>query len=251
MLSNDELAARALNPPAENDIYPLVVLSAALSNGVTSRLYQALVETELAVAADARVDQFRDPGLFNVNATVSPGVEPQRVEDAIHAELRRVADEGLDEAEVEKAKRQIVAQTAYDRDGTHNVAMQMSEAEAVADWRFFKDYAANVSRVTAEDVRRVARKYFTRGHAHRRPLRPEAAGRERRERDARGGVEGCSRRRREERARDAPLEVLPRPRRRRRGGRRRGDALVGRRRGGGRAERTRRRAHRQTRSRRR
>ncbi|HEX6623665.1 MAG TPA: insulinase family protein, partial [Pyrinomonadaceae bacterium] len=170
---------RAVNPPGENDIFPLVVLSAALSNGVTSRLYQALVETELAVAADARVDQFRDPGLFNVNATVSPGVEPQRVEDAIHAELGRVADEGLEEAEVEKAKRQIVAQTAYDRDGTHNVAMQMSEAEAVADWRLFKDYAANVSRVTAEDVRRVARKYFTedtRTVGHFVPKQPGANG---------------------------------------------------------------------------
>lgn len=160
VLSNAELAARASNPPEDNDIFALVVIAAALSQGVTSRLYQALVETELAVAADARVDQFRDPGLFNVNATVSPGVEPQRVEDAIHEELRRVADEGLSDSEVEKAKRQIVAQTAYDRDGTHNVAIQMSEAEAVADWRFFKDYARNVSRVTAEDVRRVARKYF-------------------------------------------------------------------------------------------
>ena len=38
--------------------------------------------------------------------------------------------------------------------------MQMSEAEAVADWRFYRDYAANISRVTAEDVRRVALTYL-------------------------------------------------------------------------------------------
>ena len=50
---------------------------------------------------------------------------------------------------------------AYNRDGTFNVAAQISEAEAVADWRFYNDYAANVARVTAEDVRRAARKYFT------------------------------------------------------------------------------------------
>jgi zinc protease len=159
VLSNAALAARAAAPPAENDIYPLAVLSAALTSGVTSRLYQALVETELAVSVDTRLDQFRDPGLFNVYATAAPGVEPQRVEDVIHRELSRAAQDLSDE-EVEKAKRQIAAHVAYERDGTHNVAMQMSEAEAVADWRFYNTYAENVARVTTDDVRRVAATYF-------------------------------------------------------------------------------------------
>jgi zinc protease len=159
VLSNAGLAARAARQPEENDSYPLAVLAAVLAVGVTSRLYQALVETELAVAVDARADQFRDPGLFNVYATAAPGVEPARVEGVIHAELRRAAED-LKEEEVEKAKRQIAAQVAYERDGTHNVAMQLSEAEAVADWRFYKAYARGVARVTAEDVRRVAAAYF-------------------------------------------------------------------------------------------
>ena len=159
VLSNAELARRAAAPPESNDIYPLAVLSALLSNGVTSRLYQALVEPGLAVSVDTRVDQFRDPGLFNVYATAAPGVEPGRVEEVIHAELAR-ASEDLGEGEVEKAKRQIAAEVAYERDGTHNVAMQMSEAEAVADWRFYNSYAKQVARVTAEDVRRAASVYF-------------------------------------------------------------------------------------------
>ncbi|HJQ34028.1 MAG TPA: pitrilysin family protein [Pyrinomonadaceae bacterium] len=159
VLSNAELAARAAAPPEENDIYALVVLAGLLSNGVTSRLYQALVETNLAVSADARVDQFRDPGLFNIYATAAPGVEPRKVEEVIHAELARVAED-LKAEEVEKAKRQINAQVAYERDGTSNVAFQMAEAEAVGDWRFYSSYARNVARVTAEDVRRVAADYF-------------------------------------------------------------------------------------------
>ena len=163
VLSNAELAARAADPPAENDIYPLVVLSAMLSNGVTSRLYQALVETELAVTVTSNCDQFRDPGLFNVYATVSPNVAPSAVEAAILAELERVGaqEEDVPGAEVEKAKQQIIAQVAYNRDGTSDIASQMSEAEAVADWRFYKGYAANIARVTAADVGRVARLYFT------------------------------------------------------------------------------------------
>jgi zinc protease len=160
-LSNEDLAKRALNPPVQNDIYPLVVLSAALTNGVTSRLYQALVEKQLAVNVNSNADQHRDPGLFSVKVTVNPGVEPKNVEETVLTELNNVAGEGLSSEEVERAKQQILAQVAYNRDGTFNIAEQMSEAEAVADWRFYKDYAANLSRVKPSDVQRVARTYFS------------------------------------------------------------------------------------------
>lgn len=161
VLSGAELARRAAEPPADNDIYPLIVLSVALSSGLTSRLYQALVERQLAVSISTNVDQFRDPGLFNIYATVTPGVSPREVEEVILAELDQARQAGLTEAEVEKAKQQILAQVAYNRDGTHSIAMQISEAEAVADWRFYKDYAANIARVTAADVQRVASHYLT------------------------------------------------------------------------------------------
>ncbi|HEY0322684.1 MAG TPA: pitrilysin family protein [Pyrinomonadaceae bacterium] len=161
VLSNEELAERAANPPEENDIYPLVVLSAALSNGVTSRLYQALVETQLAVYAITNPDQHRDPGLFNVIVMVNPEVDPKRVEETILAELAKVKEEGLTEQEIEKARQQIIAQEAYSRDGTFNIALLMSEAEAVADWRFYKDYTKRIERVKGEDVKRVAREYLT------------------------------------------------------------------------------------------
>jgi zinc protease len=161
VLSNTALAERAANPPAENDIYPLVVLSIALSSGITSRLYQVLVETQLAVGAYTNADQHRDPGLFCIYATVAPDVEPKKVEEIILNELKKVADEGLSESEIEKAKQQIIANEAFSRDGTHRIASQLSEAEAVADWRFYKDYTKNIQKVKVEDTKRVAQKYFT------------------------------------------------------------------------------------------
>ncbi|HEX8142076.1 MAG TPA: pitrilysin family protein [Pyrinomonadaceae bacterium] len=161
VLSNEQLAARAANPPPDNDIYPLVVLGVALSHGITSRFYQSLVETQLAVEVHTNTDQHRDPGLFNAVAMVRPGVEPKEVEAVILAELERVAREGLTDKEVEKAKQQIIAQQAYNSDGTYAIAVLLSEAEAVADWRFYKDYTKNIARVTAADTARVARAYFT------------------------------------------------------------------------------------------
>lgn len=161
VLSQEELTKRASSPPERNDIYPLVLLSAAMSNGVTSRLYQALVEKELAVEVRANADQHRDPGLFNIYATVRPGIEPKKVEEVILSEFARVAEQGLATAEVEKARQQIIAQVAFSRDGTSEVASQLSEAEAVADWRFFSNYEASIRKVTPADVQRVARTYFT------------------------------------------------------------------------------------------
>lgn len=161
VLSNEALAARAADPPAQNDIYPLIVLSVALSHGITSRLYQSLVETQLAVEVHTNTDQHRDPGLFNAMAMVRPGVEPKEVEEVILGELEKVAREGLTDKEVEKAKQQIIAQQAYNSDGTYAIAVLLSEAEAVADWRYYKDYTANIAKVTAADTARVARTYFT------------------------------------------------------------------------------------------
>lgn len=161
VLSNAELAERALNPAAQNDIYPLIVLSVSLSHGITSRFYQALVETQLAVSASTNVDQHRDPGLFTAYAMVTPGIEPAQAEQVMLDELARVAAEGLTEAEIAKAKQQIAAHEAFSRDGTFNVAVQMSEAEAVADWRFYQTYGENIARVNGDDIKRVAGTYFS------------------------------------------------------------------------------------------
>src|SRR5947209_4837112 len=87
VLSNEDLARRAVSPPAQSDTYPLAVLATLLSNGVTSRLYQALVEKQLTINVFANADQHRDPGLFEVAATLRPGVDPKQVEDVILAEL--------------------------------------------------------------------------------------------------------------------------------------------------------------------
>ncbi|MGH9897467.1 MAG: insulinase family protein, partial [Pyrinomonadaceae bacterium] len=160
VLSDTELAARAANPPAENDTYPLAVLSTALTGGITSRLYQALVEKQLAVSINSNSDEHRDPGLFSIYATVMPDVEPETVERRILKEIKKIAKSGLTKAELSRAKQQILAHVAFGRDGTFNIAMQISECEAIADWRYFNQYSSNIERVTAADIKRVASRYL-------------------------------------------------------------------------------------------
>jgi zinc protease len=143
------------------DTPALAVLGNALGSGVTARLYQALVEPSLTLSVTVVPWQLKDPALFSVFAPVRPGVDPAEVEKTIRREISRAAAEGLSAAEVARARRQIEAEVIFDRDSTDQIAASLSEAIAVADWEWYADYPAAISRVTEEDVRRVAAAHFT------------------------------------------------------------------------------------------
>jgi zinc protease len=142
------------------DTHPLAVLGNVLGGGLTSRLYQALVETTLALNVTVVPWQLRDPALFSIFAPVRPGIRPAEVEKTVRAEVARVARDGVRDAEVEKARTQIEADVIFDRDSTDQIAGSLSEAIAVADWQWYADYPRAIRRVTAADVQRVARTYF-------------------------------------------------------------------------------------------
>jgi zinc protease len=147
---------QALHP----DTHALAVLGNILGGGMTSRLYQALVEKSLALSVTVVPWQLRDPGLLSIFAPVRPGVEPAAVESVIRLEIARVVEDGVTEAETEKARTQIEAEVIFDRDSTDQVAASLSEAIAAADWEWYADYPAAIRNVTPEDVRRAARSYL-------------------------------------------------------------------------------------------
>ena len=142
------------------DTHALAVLGNVLGGGVTGRLYQALVEPSLALSVTVVPWQLRDPGLFSVFAPVRPGVDPAAVEKVVRDETERIARDGVTEAELEKARVQIEAEVIFDRDSTDQIAASLSEAIAVADWRWYAEYPHAIRRVSREDVQRVARTYF-------------------------------------------------------------------------------------------
>lgn len=162
------------------DTHALALLGNVLGGGLTARLYQALVESTLALSVTVVPWQLRDPALFSVFAPVRPGVEPSEVEATVRREAARVAREGITPAELEKARTQIEANVIFDRDSTDQIAASLSEAIAVADWEWYARYPGAIRAVSAEDVRRVAETYFqddalTVGHYLPRPVAPEAA----------------------------------------------------------------------------
>lgn len=144
-------------PPASHPDTPaLAVLADALGGGVTSRLYQRLVETNRCLDVQAVAWQLKDPGLFQIFVTLSPGVEHREVEGIIREEVGRVA-QGLEKVELARAKAQVEAHSAYYRDSPGQVAAAITEAMAAADWRLYTDYLRLIRAVSHGDVVRAAK----------------------------------------------------------------------------------------------
>jgi zinc protease len=146
---------------AHPDTAALTVLDTLLSAGITSRLYQALVETQMAVDIGAQAFQFVDPGLFMVHVTLRPGVAHADAERVAFEVIEKLKTEDAPEKELQKAKNLITTQMIYLRDSPMGVARVIAEAEAVANWKMFVDLPKMVEQVTPADIKRIATTYFT------------------------------------------------------------------------------------------
>jgi zinc protease len=128
--------------------------------GITSRLYRALVETKLAASAGCMFRLSLDPGLMMVYATVREGAQSDQVEQALRRELLNLAEEPVEEGELEKARRQIAAQWAYSLDGVTNQAYGLSLADRLDSCRLLDDLRSKALEVPSDEVARVARTYL-------------------------------------------------------------------------------------------
>lgn len=142
------------------DIPALLVLSLALADGKTSRLYRALVDTSKAIDVATLCYQFHDPSLFISYITLTPGVHHDRVEKLVKQEYAKIAAKGITSKELQSAKKSMRSYTASRRDGPYALLSSLNEEIATGDWTRFVTLPAALAQVTVKDVQRVAKKYF-------------------------------------------------------------------------------------------
>lgn len=149
---------------AQADTYPLAVARHILGSAYerSSRLYRALIDTSLAADAFSRYDDLKDPGLFIVGATLNPSVAMDKVEAVLESELARLATEPVSDEEMERAKNNNRKGTILSKADPSSLAFLLAEAESKVDWHWLVDYDKNFDAVTAQDIMRVAKKYFQR-----------------------------------------------------------------------------------------
>lgn len=95
-----------------------------LGGGMTSRLYQSLVEKQqLAITANAYGwTTLHDEGPAVLSASPAPGVSLETLEAALVAEVEKVLAEGFTEEEVRRARNKLAADAIYARDSQAGMA---------------------------------------------------------------------------------------------------------------------------------
>jgi len=147
------------------DSYAIDLLSYILGGGESSRLYQTVkAEQELVHAIYTYPFLPKDPGLLVISATL----EQEWWRDTltgILAEVERVQRHGVSTAELDRAKRNLESEFIYQRETVQGQASQLGYFDAVlGDLAFEARYLRAITRTTADDIQRVARRYLTRNN---------------------------------------------------------------------------------------
>jgi zinc protease len=145
------------------DSYPLHIASKVLSDGQSSRIYQALVyDKQLAVAAFGGANLIEDPNLFYAVAIVQPGQSPEAAITALIGELDRLKSEPISDRDLQRTKNQFARDYILGRESDQQKALQLSHAAVIHNDITTADGEFEIFQgITAADVQRVAKTYFT------------------------------------------------------------------------------------------
>jgi zinc protease len=141
----------------------LEVLARILGGGSNSRLYNTLVvDQKLAVAAGAWYDSTSlDPTKFGIYGTPRPDVTLPDLEKAVDAVIESIANAGISEEELSRAKTRLIADAVYTHDSQASMArwyggslMTGATVNDVTKW------PERIRAVTAAQVQEAARHWL-------------------------------------------------------------------------------------------
>ncbi|OAI09826.1 peptidase M16 [Methylomonas lenta] len=149
--------------PTVSEAYALEVLAGILDGGNGARLSSRLIRgQQIAVSAGAGYDMTsRMSDMFMLEATPAEGKSVFDLEYALKQEVYQLQTELVSPDELQRVKAQVLANDIYQKDSNFYQAMQLGMLETVGiGWQTADEYVQNINKVTAEQVREVARKYL-------------------------------------------------------------------------------------------
>lgn len=140
----------------------LDVLTSILS-GKTGRLYKKLVlEKQIATSVNAGLESRKYAGIIQLSGMAQGDHKPEEVEQAIYDEIGKLQEAPVGDYELQKVKNQDAAGNFRRLQSNFFLMVQLGIYEVNGDWNYINTYPPKVQTVTAADVQRVAKKYFTR-----------------------------------------------------------------------------------------
>lgn len=151
---------------ADPDAPALEMLVSLLTEGDSSRLHRKLVEeAQVALHVGSHFGPSVDPSLVWIQVDLPPGGDVARVEALLDAELAKLVQQGVTEAELRKAKNKTVADFWRGLETNSSRAQLLGSYEVFqGDWRKLFEAPARYEQVTREQVRKLAARIFVRDH---------------------------------------------------------------------------------------
>jgi predicted Zn-dependent peptidase len=148
-------------PFGHKDSYALEILGQILSTR-TGRLYKNLVLGS-GVATDAGAGQGSQKwaGYFDASGEASDGHKPEEVEQGIYEQIEKLKREEVPVEELQKVKNNFAAGEYRRLSANMPIMMHVLMNDGNGDWREVNDAGPKLQAVTAADVMRVAKEYFT------------------------------------------------------------------------------------------
>ncbi len=148
---------------ADADSDALRVADAILSAGESSRLYNSLVyNQQLAAEVNSGAELREDASLFVLTAVLSEGKKVEDAEKSLLAEIKKLQDAPVSTEELDKAKNQMITGQLRQRETSNGKALALGEAAVLlGDPARVNTDLDRLQAVTAADVQRVMKKYFT------------------------------------------------------------------------------------------
>jgi zinc protease len=150
---------------AGTDMAALEVLDAILSAGEHNRLDSALVKTGLAADVGTDFNDTEEESYLAAYAFVAGGKAPDNVATELEKVIATLRSSGPTAAEVLEAKNELLAAALTARETYSDRAFEFGERLVrTGDPHFADKRLANIARVTAADVQRVAARYLDPRH---------------------------------------------------------------------------------------
>jgi predicted Zn-dependent peptidase len=106
-----------------------------------------------------------DPNLFTLYAIAAKGVNEVDIESAIYSEIDKIKKDGITEIELQKIKNQKLIEFYAQIETINGKSNNIGTYELFfGDYRKMFDAPAEYSKVTIEDVKRVASQYFNKSN---------------------------------------------------------------------------------------
>ncbi len=148
-------------PRTDDRYYATDLISDILSGGGSSRLFQSLVkEKQLFSNLDCYHFGSTDAGLITIEGKLVKGVNIKDAESAVMEELKKISEEGISEAELEKVKNKAESAMAFEDMSIMNRASSIAMYELLGDANLINTELAKYKEVTAEQIKEQCRIIF-------------------------------------------------------------------------------------------